>query len=63
MTQTPLGNQLMNQGLMQVRNLSTIESTHNHFKTQVQVRNIHDKGERGLNNQVGVMILQVGFVT
>jgi hypothetical protein len=47
---------------MQVKNLSTVRSNHNHFKTQVQVYNSHNKEERGLNGQVGETILQVGFL-
>jgi hypothetical protein len=40
----PIGSQPMNQGVIQVTNLSIVGSTHNHFKTQVQVCNNHEKG-------------------
>jgi hypothetical protein len=63
MTKTPVGNQPMDQGDMQVTNLSTVGLTYNQFKTQVQVYNNHDKGEQCLNNQVGETTRQVGFVT
>ena len=55
--------QPMNQVAIQVTTLSIVMLTHNHFKTQFQLLNSHDKGEHGLNNEVGETIMQVGFVT